>query len=461
MDRKRQKSNEGKDIMSNLPEQIMSQILSCLPIRDAVRTSVLSKTWIGRWTCVTKLELNEHIFYHGKKKTGKQHFIDFVNRSLLLTESSSVQSFILVIFNKHDPSVVNTWMANILGRRVKKLDLRLDHDLNLSALSSHNLFMKNKYYMEELVLHMSRCAIRIPTPSYSYGYFHFSNLEFLDLSGITFTFHLKDVRLSCPVLKELKTKNCYWLRVKCVTFEVPLLERFSVEHGSSKAVSGEESLNNFAAMIKICSSRLTEFTWGGYMLEDLVFADPSSAKGATANIILRRPKNVTLQETQIRISRLFKQFTQVKCLNLVGTQVLAECKVSLTTLPWMKMLTSLELDLVNGETLLGLLHMSPVIRTLEFTGISMFEKEILNSAAVPKCLLSTLEVVKFGRIHGSEHELCLAKFIVENALVLKRMSFSYYGWQRESKAIEDFKEKLFTFKKGFKCAIIDFHHAGY
>ncbi|XP_072081701.1 F-box/LRR-repeat protein At4g14103-like [Arachis hypogaea] len=320
MDRKRQKSDEGKDIMSNLPEQIISQILSCLPIRDAVRTSVLSKTWIGRWTCVTKLELDEHIFYHGKKKTGKQHFIDFMNRSLLLIESSSVQSLILAISNKYDPSVVNTWMANILSRRVKKLDLRLDHDLNLSALSSHCLFMKNEHYIEELVLKMSRCAIRIPTPSY--GHFRFSNLKFLDLSGIIFTYHLKDVRLSCPVLKELKTKNCYWLRVKCVTFEVPLLERFSVKHSSSsRAVSGEESLNNFAAMIKICSSRLTEFTWRGYMLEDLVFGDPSSAQGATANIILRRPQNVTLQETQIRISKLFKQFTQVKCLNLVGTQV--------------------------------------------------------------------------------------------------------------------------------------------
>ncbi|MED6224196.1 hypothetical protein PIB30_081584 [Stylosanthes scabra] len=276
---------------------------------------------------------------------------------------------------------------------------------------------------------MGRCAIRIPEPS-SYSFIHFSSLELLDLSGITFIHHLKDVNLNCPVLKELKTKNCYWLRVKCVTFTVPLLQRFSIKHTSSadESRSDEESLDNYASVIKICAKMLTEFTCGGYMLEDVVFGDQSSTKGATANITLRRPENV-----------------------------LAQCKVSLKTFPWLKMLTHLELDLVSAQVLLGLLHMSPVIRTLEFKGISKFEKEILNSAGVPKCLLSTLEVVKFGRIHGSEHELCLAKFIMENSLVLKRMSFSHSERrQSELKAIEDFKEKLFSFKRGFSFAIIDF-----
>ncbi|MED6118154.1 hypothetical protein PIB30_000136 [Stylosanthes scabra] len=407
MDRKRQKTNEGKDILSNLPEQIISQILSCLPLRDAVRTSVLSKKWISRWTCLTKLELNDQTFYHGRKKTGKQHFIDFMNRSLLLA-SSSVQSLILVIRNKHDPLVFNTWIANILmSRNLKKLDLRYPHhDLNLSPLSSHYLFQKNNYYRKELILKMGGCAIRIPE-STSYSFIHFSRLELLDLSGITFTHHSKDVNLSCPVLKELKTRNCYWLRVKCVTFTVPLLESFSIEHSSiAVSKSGEESLDNYAAMIKICAKQLTEFTCGGDMLEDVVFGDPSSTKGATANITLQRPEKVNLQQTQIRISKLFKQLIQIKCLKLVGTEVLAKCEVSLKSLPWLKMLTHLELDLVNAQVLLGLLHMSPVIRTLEFKGISnKFEKEILNSAGVPKCLLSTLEVVKFGRIHGNEHEL--------------------------------------------------------
>ena len=85
--------------------------------------------------------------------------------------------------------------------------------------------------------------------------------------------------------------------------------------------------------------------------------------------------------------------------------------------------------------------------------ISKFDKELLDSALVPECLQYTLEVVKFGEVRGHEHELCLAKFVMENGLVLKRMSFWLAGCSGKLKAIEEFKEKLFSFKKGFSLAI--------
>lgn len=56
-------------------------------------------------------------------------------------------------------------------------------------------------------------------------------------------------------------------------------------------------------------------------------------------------------------------------------------------------------------------------------GISKFDKELLNSAAVLECLTSTLQVVKFHKLHGFEHKLCFAKFVMEKGLVPERMSF--------------------------------------
>jgi hypothetical protein len=65
--------------------------------------------------------------------------------------------------------------------------------------------------------------------------------------------------------------------------------------------------------------------------------------------------------------------------------------------------------------------------------------------------------VKFGIVHGYEHELFLAKYFMENGVVLERMSFYLANpWQSDSNDIEEFKEKLYSFKKGVSFAILEF-----
>ncbi|KAF5757130.1 putative F-box domain, leucine-rich repeat domain superfamily, F-box-like domain superfamily [Helianthus annuus] len=44
------------DLLSMLPEEIVSHILSLMPTKYAVRTSVLSKKWRYVWMSVTNLE---------------------------------------------------------------------------------------------------------------------------------------------------------------------------------------------------------------------------------------------------------------------------------------------------------------------------------------------------------------------------------------------------------------------
>lgn len=94
---------------------------------------------------------------------------------------------------------------------------------------------------------------------------------------------------------------------------------------------------------------------------------------------------------------------------------------------------------------------------MNYRGISKFNKGLLDSAVVLDCFTSTLQVVKFHKMHGFEHELCLARFIMENSLVLQRMSFFLSSYSLgNSKVIEEFKEKLFSVKKAFTCAINEF-----
>ncbi|KAL7260863.1 hypothetical protein ACSBR1_006516 [Camellia fascicularis] len=47
------------DIISNLPESVKETILACLPIQDAVRTSVLSRKWRYTWTKLPQLVFDD------------------------------------------------------------------------------------------------------------------------------------------------------------------------------------------------------------------------------------------------------------------------------------------------------------------------------------------------------------------------------------------------------------------
>ncbi|XP_057440679.1 F-box/FBD/LRR-repeat protein At3g14710-like [Lotus japonicus] len=442
---KRLMGNEGEDIFNTLPEFVVGHILSLLPTKDAVRTSVLSKSWLSRWTFVNKLDLDDSVFYSSKKKTvAKKHFMNFVNRALLLTESSSLDSFSLVISNKYDACLVNTWISSILKRNVKNLRINshFDQHLPFFVLTSRSLLALK--LLEEVEIKMSSCAIRVPT-----AHVHFGSLKVLKLSGIVFTIddYVKYLRLRLPVLKEFESKNCVWLNAICVTLEAPLLERVYIE--DSKTTSHELRRGG----IWIYAWHLAEFTYCGYGLwQHIVLSEPSVAHNASANITINLPvtRPVGLQGIQ-----LLKQFSQVKHLKFDGSQVTTLKGVA--NLPVFGMMSHLELGLVTAEFLLGLLLKSPVLRTLHFKGIYSFEQELLNSGVVPGCLRATLQVVKFENFNGLEHELCLAKFLIENGGVLERMSFSLVSSQLgKSKIIEEFKKKLFSFKKSFSLAIVEF-----
>ncbi|KAF3615858.1 putative F-box/FBD/LRR-repeat protein-like isoform X1 [Capsicum annuum] len=49
-------------VLSNLPDNVIDVILMCLPCKDAVRTSILSKKWRYRWCRLTELTLDSSIW---------------------------------------------------------------------------------------------------------------------------------------------------------------------------------------------------------------------------------------------------------------------------------------------------------------------------------------------------------------------------------------------------------------
>ena len=58
----RNASTSGVDTISNLPCNVLDVILGCLPWKDAVKTSILSKDWRYKWVTRQELDFNDEFY---------------------------------------------------------------------------------------------------------------------------------------------------------------------------------------------------------------------------------------------------------------------------------------------------------------------------------------------------------------------------------------------------------------
>ncbi|KAF7822568.1 F-box/FBD/LRR-repeat protein [Senna tora] len=410
----KQKLGEEEDKISNLPESILVQILSCLSTKDAVGTCVLSKTWCYLWRSITKLRFDnlelrslQNKFKAGKKKC----FADFVSRVLLHLTTSSIHSFSLnVVSNGYDSSLMNTWISAVLHRRVGKLMIYYHPTHSYSSLTilcSQSLFSCKS--LVHLSLNMS-CIVRLP------AFVHLPNLKALELSKVHFrgdsSSDSKDVTLSFPVLKKFESNSCFWHDVQNVSLQVPLLETALLKFHSSPHV--DEPI----CIIKFCASCHLEFSYEGTVSsQQYILSDPSLALNASAILDFR-------SKVDDRTCKLIRQFSHVKYLRLDSIEVSAEAKDTFANLPAFIMLRYLKLRFVKGDMLMELLPKTPNLTILEIEVLLKFDEELLDSAIVPNCLSDSLKEFKLTELTWSEDDLHLAKYVMENGLVLELLSFS-------------------------------------
>ncbi|XP_058740952.1 uncharacterized protein LOC131613286 [Vicia villosa] len=268
----------------------------------------------------------------------------------------------------------------------------------------------------------------------------------------------KPLHIFLRSLEKFETKNCSWLSAHDVTIYGPLLQSVLVVQDLESVTREPRSCT-----IKFSASCMKEFTYQGYggISQPIVLSNPSAARDAFVKIMLDRSGSY-VQETGSCACLLLKCFSQAKRIEFHGSEVLTQA--NMIVLSRFAMLSHLDLGVITGEVLLSLLQKSPILNTLVLKEISTFDQELLNSAAVPECLASSLRFVKFGSVDGSQPELFLAKYFMENGVVLERMSFCIVnGWLSNSKYIcakcvvcEDIKVSNIMLDSEFNAKLGDF-----
>ncbi|KAM0050460.1 putative F-box domain, leucine-rich repeat domain superfamily, F-box-like domain superfamily [Helianthus debilis subsp. tardiflorus] len=108
------------DRLSSLPVEVHSHILSLMPTKYAVRTSILSRTWRYTWMLVTNLDFDDSHPFHNL-----DCFTQFVDRVLELQKSPQIKSFRMCFSEMWvKKSKVLKWIDAAVRLHVSELDVK-------------------------------------------------------------------------------------------------------------------------------------------------------------------------------------------------------------------------------------------------------------------------------------------------------------------------------------------------
>lgn len=213
----------SEDRISKLDDKIIHHILSYVPTKDAVTTSVLSKRWTNLWCFVPFLDFSDI------KLADHESFLwfnQFFCTVMLFREtyaSNSIDSFSLDIqyahLNYFSILRLNNWLYLLGKRNVKYLNLHLNFLNALLVDVQHRKTLTPKlpstiFTCKTLVvLNISWFAFKgFSFSSVGFG-FGFPSLKTLHFNHIYFN-HLSDFLLllaGCPVLEDFKACHVFTL----------------------------------------------------------------------------------------------------------------------------------------------------------------------------------------------------------------------------------------------------------
>ncbi|KAK9116281.1 hypothetical protein Sjap_015228 [Stephania japonica] len=398
-------SEDSGDVFSNLPLNIIECILVRLPIRDAVRTSILSSKWRYRWTTIPQLEFDEMLLPASSPLTiTRRKAIKFIHRVLLL-HNGPILKFKLSIGCLQSCSDIDQWILYLSRKDIKEFTLRLDDSKWYKVPSCLFSFQQLTH------LELLRCELQ-PPPSFK----GFSNLKYLTLQqSFSENDIIEGLISSCPLLQHFTLT--YW-HASSIQISAPNLKYLRLE-GEFKDIY----LKN--------TPLLTTLSIDLYMTDDIAEHLEETTSCNLMGSLSCLP----------HLERLVAETYFVKYL-------------SVGMLPWNRLsgtynhLKYIELFQVGFEDVdeisvaLYLIVCSPSLEELQISGSSdieiadeSFDLNFWEMQHSLDCSSPKLRTVKMVEISGVQNELEFIKFVLAKSPALKNMSIkpSVYvkegGWE--------------------------------
>ncbi|KAL1206633.1 putative FBD-associated F-box protein [Cardamine amara subsp. amara] len=434
-----------EDRISQLPDPLICQILSHLPSKETVKTSVLSTRWRSLWLWVPCLELNSQLFHDFNG------FISFGNRFFDTNKVSCIQKLKLNIIdiseNKVDhASYFASWIDAVVKRKIQHLHV-------CCYPYSYLYEMPTSFYICERLV------------SLELHWVAWASAEFVSLPCLK-TMHLhhnmfpneasfEKLVSCCHVLEELyislaeEDTKVYCVRSRSLK-KLTFIRYSSSQFGSVPDIFIDAPL---LCSLEIIISLLKVILLNN--LESIAKLDISPSFGfeeyEAASYSLRRS----------RIRSFLSRISRVKDMTIcVDTFKVIHHYSKFELLPQFGYLSHLHVSLYAHDLkfLTAFLESCPNLKFLVLDGwewdlFSVEKKNHINFSSVPKCLLSSLEFVDFKVPMGGVYavEFKVVKYFLENSAVLKKLTLRL-NYSSEKK---DVSQELLRIPRGSaKCDVV-------
>ncbi|WZZ83455.1 hypothetical protein YC2023_104027 [Brassica napus] len=189
----------GIDRISELPESLLTQILSFLPTKQSVQTSVLSTRWKNLYLNVPGLDLNlSAIPYDADEML--LSFLSFIDKLL----ESSPESKLFKVKVKCRDTMIDGFRDRIgimIDRGTQHLDVE-SSTYDIEDDSFHHPcvdFMPMNLYTSKTLVYLKLTSSGLDDP----GFVFMPCLKFMHLEEVKWRVHLEKLLSGCPVLEEL------------------------------------------------------------------------------------------------------------------------------------------------------------------------------------------------------------------------------------------------------------------
>ncbi|KAL8523369.1 hypothetical protein ACS0TY_013360 [Phlomoides rotata] len=430
-----------RDRLSGLPLSLIHHILSFLPMRDVVSTTLLSKGWVDLWTTVPCLNFCED----NRIRRERSWIQNFVNRALILWNGVRILKFKIDVKSSYDSSLVcvsdvNAWTRFAVRNKVEELEIiTIGECWAPQCLKSCSSLRK---------LSLVDCNLQFHgTPSWN----RLKSLTIRQLFGSRISGDMMNrILLGSPELEE---------------FEVRLFDSYeilSIRSRSLKKLKMENLLrsNDKGSPLRICCPNLETLEISG-MICECMFSDVSSLIEASFSIYLNQfTENVDelLGET---LKQVFSTIQHVEKVSLsdVCVQVLVAThkKYLHSALPSVKFL-KLNLGHEFGDVI-DLLGIFPNLKVLlikhqdytrmppDFNAVNYMEVE-------SNLFLLELKTVEISSNFYDFSIFGFIEFLLKHAVKLERLVLRFFSWATPCRQEKLFRisEKLLTMPRSSPTA---------
>ncbi|KAE9451102.1 hypothetical protein C3L33_17005, partial [Rhododendron williamsianum] len=318
METRNRKRQRDLDLISNLPRHIIDCVLSRLPLRDAVRTSILSRKWRGYSATLPHLDFGYQFYLTIKETWGRSSLVNFhyelertISKIFVLHHGPLVKVTLYIPKLSRRAPDTDQWIDLLSRKNIK--ELTLDYRYNRRHLLPHCFFSCLDLTHLEL-----RSTVFAPPP----GFNGFRNLIALKFRRVKLkAYKLESLLHGSPLLQKLILVDCSGFhRIKV---SAPNLESFQLQpHRKFKTICFEDVPKLADVTVSTSDTGAGHFAKSSTLLEFLTSLPKLTRLSVNGNLLKILARDTLPQELPTTVEGLnylklnsldFADFDQISC----------------------------------------------------------------------------------------------------------------------------------------------------